>query len=114
MASVDLMTTPTLAKLAEKLARAIHEDIATPLLRAKERLRVFADLRVTPIDDRRSRERRRSRSGSTWPSAARTSTPRSSACWSCRPSSRADRGRAVALVLDEFQEVADIAPGCRG
>src|SRR4051794_24527247 len=33
VASVDLMTTPTPAKLAEKLARAIHDDVATPLVR---------------------------------------------------------------------------------
>ena len=37
VASVDLMTTPTPAKLAEKLARAIHDDIASPLLRARAR-----------------------------------------------------------------------------
>ena len=48
VASVDLMTTPTPAKLAEKLARAIHDDVASPLLRAKERLRIFSDLRVSP------------------------------------------------------------------
>src|SRR5215207_5231808 len=48
IASVDLMTAPTPAKLAEKLARAIHDDIASPLLRARERLRIFGDLKVTP------------------------------------------------------------------
>src|ERR1041385_6343517 len=48
VATVDLMTTPTPAKLAEKLARAIHDEIASPLLRARERLRLFADLKVTP------------------------------------------------------------------
>ena len=48
VASVDLMTAPTPAKLAEKLARAIHDDIASPLLRARERLRIFGDLKVTP------------------------------------------------------------------
>src|ERR1043166_972549 len=45
---VDLMKTPTREKLAGKLARAIHDEIATPLLRARERLRIFANLRVTP------------------------------------------------------------------
>src|SRR3954452_6892921 len=40
VAQVDLMTTPTRAKLAEKLAKTIHDDIASPLYRAKERLRV--------------------------------------------------------------------------
>lgn len=49
VAQVDLMTTPTAARFADKLARAIHDDIATPLMRAKERLRVFAGLRIAPI-----------------------------------------------------------------
>ena len=40
MAHVDLMTTPTLGRFAEKLAQTIHEDLASPLFRAKERLRV--------------------------------------------------------------------------
>src|SRR5258705_6775101 len=48
VAQVDLMTTPTPAKLAEKLARAIHDDIASPLFRARERLKVFAGLRIRP------------------------------------------------------------------
>jgi uncharacterized protein len=109
VASVDLMTTPTPAKLAEKLARAIHDDVASPLLRAKERLRVFADLKVTPtitVD----------------PS---TGTPSFSFSVS-EPAEDidatlerllelpgelgADRKRKVALVLDEFQEVVDIDP----
>src|SRR5919112_5707922 len=40
VARVDLMTTPTKARLAEKLARTIHEDVASPLFRARDRLRV--------------------------------------------------------------------------
>src|SRR5215210_7218980 len=48
VAQVDLMTAPTSATFAEKLARAIHDDVASPLLRAKERLRVFGDLQVRP------------------------------------------------------------------
>src|SRR5512146_71269 len=49
VAQVDLMTTPTKEKLAEKLAKAIHDEIATPLMRAKERLRIFSGLRIVPI-----------------------------------------------------------------
>ena len=41
VAQVDLMRAPTKERLAEKLASAIHDDLATPLLRAKERLRMF-------------------------------------------------------------------------
>ena len=48
VASVDLMTTPTVGKLAEKLARAIHEDIASRREKALDRLRVFAALRIKP------------------------------------------------------------------
>src|SRR5439155_15294215 len=49
VAQVNLMTTPTKEKLAEKLAETIHEDIASMLFRTRERLRVFADLRITPV-----------------------------------------------------------------
>ena len=49
---VDLMTTPTKGRLAEKLARTIHEDIASPLYRARERL---ADL---PRPPHRTRDHR--------------------------------------------------------
>src|ERR1035441_4232445 len=42
---VNLMSTPTVTQLAEKLARTIHDDIASPLFRAKERLRIFQGLR---------------------------------------------------------------------
>src|ERR687887_2116956 len=46
VAQVNLMTTPTKEKLAEKLAETIHEDVASPLFRARERLRVFSGLRI--------------------------------------------------------------------
>ena len=59
VAQVDLMTAPTPATFAEKLARTIHDDVASPLLRAKERLRVFGDLKVTPSDLDRPADRRR-------------------------------------------------------
>ena len=45
---VDLMSTPTKEKLAGKLAKSIHDDVATPLFRARERLRIFSSLRITP------------------------------------------------------------------
>jgi hypothetical protein len=107
VASVDLMTTPTPAKLAEKLARAIHDDIASPLLRARERLRIFADLKVSP----------------TITVDAQTGAPSFSFAVTERREDidatierllelpaqlGADRKRQVALVLDEFQEVMDI------
>jgi len=45
-AQVDLMTAPTKEKLAEKLAKAIHEGIASPLYRAREPFYRRADLTV--------------------------------------------------------------------
>jgi hypothetical protein len=107
VASVDLMTTPTPAKLAEKLARAIHDEIASPLLRARERLRIFADLKVRPtitVDPE---------TGGVGFSFAVTG-PREDIDATLErllelPAQLgADRRRKVALVLDEFQEVVDI------
>jgi uncharacterized protein len=48
VAEVDLMKTPTKAKFAGTLAKAIHSDLASVLFKAKEQLRIFANLRVTP------------------------------------------------------------------
>ena len=49
VAHVNLMTTPTSEKLAEKLARTIHDDVASAVYRARERaLGVFRGLRVSP------------------------------------------------------------------
>ncbi len=49
VAYVNLMTTPTRERLAEKLASAIHEHVASPLERAKEAaLAPFRGLRVSP------------------------------------------------------------------
>src|SRR3954466_2398727 len=48
VAQVDLMRTPTKDQLAAKLARTIHEDLGSRLCNAKERLKVFAGLRLNP------------------------------------------------------------------
>lgn len=49
VAEVDLMKTPTKEKLAAKLSKTIHDDIASPLFNVKERLRVFSTLRIAPV-----------------------------------------------------------------
>src|SRR5215207_3451048 len=46
---VDLMSTPSKEKLAAKLAKSIHDDVASAIFNAKERLRVFAGLRIVPV-----------------------------------------------------------------
>ena len=45
---VDLMTTPTKERFAAKLAKTIHDDVATSLMKAKEALRFVNTLRVVP------------------------------------------------------------------
>ncbi len=50
VAEVDLMKAPTKERLASHLARAIHDDIASPLFKAKEAaLKLFESLRVQPV-----------------------------------------------------------------
>ena len=107
VAHVDLMTTPTKGRLAEKLARTIHEDVASPLFRARERLRVFRGLRIAPV--------------------ITVSPDDGSPSFSFDVAHRledvdatlerllqlpgqlgAERGRRVAIVLDEFQEIVEI------
>jgi AAA+ ATPase superfamily predicted ATPase len=109
VAHVDLMTTPTLSRFAEKLAHSIHEDVASPLFRAKERLRVFQGLRVTPtvtVDPEDGALSFGFGGAAATPDLAATverllELPGQLA---------AERKRQVALVLDEFQEVLEIEP----
>jgi hypothetical protein len=110
VAQVNLMTTPTKTRLAERLAHAIHEEVASPLIRAKERLRVFQGLRIRPIvtvdpDDG-------SLSFSFDAAAAPEDIDATLEHLLRLPAElAAERGRRVALVFDEFQEVTDIDPG---
>src|SRR3954470_19398036 len=110
VAQVDLMTTPTRAKLAEKLAKTIHDDIATPLVRAKERLRIFQGLRITPtvtIDPDNG-----TFSFSFTPGLAPEDLDATIERLLELPGRLAgERDRRVALILDEFQEIVDIDPG---
>jgi hypothetical protein len=107
VAHVNLMTTPTTTQLAEKLARTIHEDIASPLFRAKERLRIFQGLRISPtvtIDPEDGSlsfsfdaGRRREDINATLERLLEL------------PGQLAgERKRPVVLILDEFQEIVDI------
>jgi hypothetical protein len=107
VAGVDLMTTPTPAKLAEKLARTIHDDIASPLFRARERIRVFQGLRVAPVINVDPGD------GALSFGFGAAAAPADLAATIERllelPGQLAgERGRRVVLVLDEFQEIAEI------
>jgi hypothetical protein len=109
VAQVNLMTTPTKERLAEKLADTIHENVASALFRARERLRIFADLRITPrvtVDPD---------TGTPTFSFDAGSAPQDVDATLERllelPGQLAvERKRKVVLVFDEFQEVVDIDP----
>ena len=109
VAQVDLMTTPTKEKLAEKLAKAIHDDIATPLFRAKERLRVFSGLRIAPVvtvDPEHGSLGFSFAAGHSREDVDATLER----LFDLPGRLGAERNRRVAVVLDEFQEVVEIDP----
>ena len=91
VAQLDLMNTPTKARLAERLADSIYENVASPLERARERaLAPFRGLQIQPTVTHRPRGRKsqlqlRPRS----PGAG----PRRDARAAPRPSRRARRGQ---------------------
>ncbi len=109
VAQVDLMTTPTKEKLAEKLAKAIHEDVASALFRARERLQVFRGLRIAPTItvEPESGTVAFSFAAGRQPEDVHATLER---LFELPAQLAAERDRRVALVLDEFQEVVDIAP----
>ncbi len=107
VAHVNLMTTPTITQFAEKLARTIHEDIASPLFRAKERLRVFQGLRVRPTVTVDPEDGSLSFS---FDSAPRVEDIRATIerLLELPGQLAGERKRQVVLILDEFQEVVEI------
>jgi hypothetical protein len=109
VAHVNLMTTPTLERLAEKLAETIHDDLASTLFRARERLRVFQGLRITPVVtiDPQSGKLGFTFDAGRQPQDLDATIER---LLELPGQLAAVRERKVALVLDEFQEIVDIDP----
>src|ERR671918_918308 len=109
VAHVNLMTAPTREKLAEKLAETIHDDVASILFRARERLRVFAGLRITPVVtvDADTGKLGFSFAAGRQPQDLDVTLER---LLELPGQLAAERERKVALVLDEFQEIVDIDP----
>ena len=108
VAHVDLMTTPNKQKLAEKLADAIYGDIASVLDRAREsalapfrNLRIQPTVTVDPLDGSLS---------FTFGVARRAADIDATLerLLALPAELGAARGRRVALVLDEFQEIVEI------
>jgi hypothetical protein len=109
VAQVNLMTTPTKERLAEKLADTIFENIASALFRARERLRIFADLRIRPIvtiDPDTGTPSFSFDAG--YPRQDVDATIER--LLELPGQLAAERKRKVALVFDEFQEVVTIDP----
>lgn len=109
VAQVDLMRTPTKDQLAAKLARSIHENLASRLWNAKERLRVFAGLRLKPTITVDPNDGAVSFSFDAR-AAAEDIDATLEELLTMLGRIAADRDRRVVLVLDEFQEVVDIDP----
>jgi uncharacterized protein len=109
VAEVDLMKTPTKEKLAAKLSKTIHDDIASALFNVKERLRVFSTLRIAPVITVDPRD------GSPSFSFAATHNEEDIDATLERllelPAQlAAERDRRVVVFFDEFQEVTSIDP----
>ncbi len=109
VAQVDLMKTPTKERLAEKLAASIYEDIASPLLKIRDRaLGVFRGLRITPTVTINA-------DGSVSFSFSAGQRPEDingtlEHLLELPAELGAERDRRVALVFDEFQQIVDIDP----
>lgn len=107
VAQVDLMTTPTKERLAEKLAKTIYQDVASPLFRVKERLRVFQSLRIQPTITVDAQDGSLS-FGFGAGLAPRDLDDTLERLLQLPGELAGDRERQVALILDEFQEITDI------
>jgi uncharacterized protein len=111
VAEVDLMTAPSKEKLAERLARSIFDNVASVLERAREAaLAPFRGLRIQPIVTVNPVDgsfgfsfagaRRREDIDATLEHLLELPAELGAA-----------RGRRVALVIDEFQEIVTLDPG---
>jgi uncharacterized protein len=109
VAQVDLMKTPTKERLAEKLAASIYEDIASPLLKIRDRaVSVFRGLRIAPTMTLNA-------DGSLGFSFSADHLPEDingtlEHLLELPAELGAERNRRVALVFDEFQQIVDIDP----
>lgn len=111
MAQVDLMTTPTKEGLAAALAKSIYEQIASPLERVREKaLAPFRGLRVQPTINVNAEDGSFSFSFAVGQRPAEIDATLERLLELPAELGSA-RGRRVALVMDEFQEIVDIDPG---
>jgi hypothetical protein len=109
VAEVDLMKTPTKEKLAAKLSKTIHDDVASPLFNAKERLRVFSTLRIAPTITVDPRDGTPTFSFATTHDEADIDATLERLL-ELPALLAAERKRRVVIFFDEFQEVTTIDP----
>jgi hypothetical protein len=109
VAELNLMFTPTKEKLAGRLAQEIAEHLLGPLGRAKENLRIFSSLRITPTVNVDPLDGSLSFSFAGGHSAEDVDATLEH-LFGLLAEISADRKRQVVLVMDEFQEVVDIDP----
>src|SRR4051794_34912966 len=106
--AVDLMTTPTKERLAAKLAKSIHDDVASVLVKAKEALRFFSTLRVVPtVTVDLDGSVRFSFSASRGAADIDATLER---LLELPAELATDRGRQLVVFFDEFQEVTAVDP----
>ena len=110
VAQVDLMRVTTKEQLASKLSQAIYEGIATPLLRARDRAaRIFESLRVRPMVTVEPMTGNFSFSFTGGHDAGDVDATLER-LFELPAELAAERGKRVALVFDEFQEVVALDP----
>jgi len=110
VAQVDLMRVTTKEQLASKLSEAIYEGIATPLLRARDRAaRIFESLRVRPMVTVEPMTGNFSFSFTAGHDAGDIDATLER-LFELPAELAAERGRRVAVVFDEFQEVVALDP----
>jgi AAA+ ATPase superfamily predicted ATPase len=106
---VDLMSTPSKEKFAAKLAKSIHDDVATVLFKAKERLRMFSALRVVPVVTINPDDGAPSFSFSTAQSDEDIDAT-IERLLELPAQLASDQGKRVVVFFDEFQEITGIDP----
>jgi hypothetical protein len=100
------MTTPTKERFAAKLAKSIHDDVASSLMKAKDALRFVQSLRVVPtVSFDLDGSVRFSFSASRGTEDIDATIER---LLELPAELAADRGRQLAMFFDEFQEVTSL------
>lgn len=103
---VDLMTTPTKERFAAKLAKSIHDDVASSLMKAKEAMRFVQSLRVVPtVSFDLDGSVRFSFSASRGSEDIDATIER---LLELPAELAAERGRQLVMFFDEFQEVTSL------